>query len=77
MLTKCDNCGKQINIHGKKRKSWKHHFCNRFCYTEYRLKHPEMMYYNKKAYNWDMQKKLAKLAELRKNKRKFNKLEKL
>ena len=66
MLTKCSNCGKKINIHGIKRRSWKHHFCDRNCYNEYRLKHPKHMKNHKKKYNWNMQRKLKKLANLRK-----------
>ena len=66
MMVKCDNCGKKVNIHGKKRKSWKHHFCNRDCYIEYKRKHPRHSKNHNKKYNWNMQRKLSKLAELRK-----------
>ena len=66
MLIRCDNCNKKIVKYGNKSVDWKHHFCNRKCYTAYRLKHPRMTNNHNKKYNWDMQQKLTKLAKLRK-----------
>jgi len=67
MLTNCSNCKKRISIHGKKREKWKHHFCDRKCYTEYRHKHPEQYGSHIKKYNWSLQQKLNTFAEIRKN----------
>ena len=38
MRTKCDNCGKSIRVQNK---NWKHHFCDRKCYFEYRQNHKD------------------------------------
>lgn len=31
IICKCDNCGKEIRVRGKKAESFKHHFCSRAC----------------------------------------------
>jgi len=64
MRVKCDTCGKNISKEPCEVKRFKHHFCNKKCYIEYRIKHPNK---NKGKRDMGPQRKLRKFAELRKN----------
>jgi len=64
----CENCGEPGYMKLCYVKRWKHHFCCRACYLEYRRKHQEQ-YVTKEPKNMKGQHKLKKLAELYKKKR--------
>lgn len=71
MQIKCENCGGNGYMKLCYVKRWKHHFCCRECYLEYRRKYPEK-YTTKNLKNLKGQHKLKHLAELYKKKREEN-----
>ena len=64
MKTICNNCNKDIIKHSRNRK-WKHHFCNRECYSEYAKNHPETFNNKNRRYDMTHLNKVETFAEIR------------
>jgi len=71
MKIKCENCSESGYMKAYYVKKWKHHFCCRACYLEYRREYPEK-YAAKKPKNMSSQHKVQMLADLYKERRFLN-----
>jgi len=65
METVCDYCNKNISKKRIEILKNEHHFCNRYCYNEFRKENHEL-FIAKVPYNLSYQAKLRLLAERRK-----------